>query len=501
MPKLLNRILQKSIHLGATTSVNMTRTPVMATLILAILSIIIELVAIVVFAKENVMLYADGGWFVFALATGNPWILKWKAIAARFTPYALTVWPVLKISHLFHLVPTQIALANCLLFYGCQAGLTLWSYWLAWRTEPRLLVFPVVQTILFSLQGWGFPSELLLAPGILWVILLTAVKNSGPNAVFIAGFAALVFTHELALPAALVAAGLALYQQWQSTGRNPRFWTGLALMIAIIVAHFWVRAHGGGDASDKVAIYVLDPRRVLASPLLVALALGALLLQFPMKANRPALLAWSGAGFAVIMVLGFVTSLNFDAPRYGARSLIALGMLVLAILFVFAVRNYRVDPTNRSDQAVKPDHEEFGLAKWLFISLGVQAGAIGVFVHDWMLASQAETAVPAPASVSPSVMDIAKARQGWTPAQRDASIRLQVEWSVPYRQFVLTNGKMPQVILYDANRWYKEAGCLEPSLVFGPESRFNPNDFSVWTNFTCTQAKPKKLNSLYNKFA
>lgn len=500
MAKFLSRSFSEAMRFGQAISIAMMKTPVNVVLCLAALTIFAEIVVVAVFSKENVMLYADGGWFVFALSTGNPWILKWHDIAARFTTYALTVWPVLKFSQAFNLAPTEIAVANCLQFYGLQVVLTLWAYWLARQVNSRFLVFPVTQTVLFSLLGWGFPSELLLGPGILWIILFVAVKNRGPTLVFLAGFAALVFTHELALPAAMVAGMLALYLQWQRTHANSRFWLALVVMIATIAAYFFVRVYcGGGVGSDAGAIYVFDPRRVLMNPLLVPLVAGAFLLRFTSKVKWWVLLAFSAVGFVIVMATGFGTSLNFDAPRYGARTLIAIGMLVLTILFVFAVLENDVDRIRSSEQHQPVGPGKFGLVKWLFLCLGLQAGAIGVFVHDWMLSSAAEARLQSEAPITPQVMAITKAREAWTPAQRDASVRLQVEWSVPYRQFVLTNGQMPQVILYDETQWYKRDGCLQQDLIFGNASRFNARDFSVWTSFACTQAEPPKGNALKDR--
>lgn len=500
MRKFLSRSFGEAVRIGRAASMALMKTPVNVVLCLAALTIIAEIVVVVVFAKENVMLYADGGWFVFALSTGNPWILKWHDIAARFTTYALTVWPILKFSQAFNLAPTEITVANCLQFYGLQVVLTLWGYWLAMKVNSRFLVFPVTQTVLFSLLGWGFPSELLLGPGILWIILLVAVKNRGPTALFLVGFAALIFTHELALPAALIAGTLALYLQWRRTNANSRFWLAFVVMIGTIAAYFFVRIYcGGGVGSDAGAIYVFDPRRVLINPLLMPLVAGAFLLRSTSKVKWSVLLALSFFGFAIVMATGFGTSLNFDAPRYGARTLIAIGMLALTILFVFAVLENDFDRIRSSEQHQPVGQGKFGLAKWLFLCLGLQAGAIGVFVHDWMLSSAAEARWQSQAPTTPQVIAITKAREGWTPAERDASVRLQVEWSVPYRQFVLTNGHMPQVILYDETQWYKRDGCLEQDLIFGNASRFNARDFVVWTSFACTQAEPPKVDALKDR--
>ena len=50
----------------------------------------------------KVMLYGDGAYFVFSIAAGHPWDLKWKEIAARSTVYVLTVVPTSLLHSLFH---------------------------------------------------------------------------------------------------------------------------------------------------------------------------------------------------------------------------------------------------------------------------------------------------------------------------------------------------------------------------------------------------------------
>ena len=457
---------------------------------LAVGALIAQALVIGVFLKTNVMLYGDGAWFVFALATGQPWLLKWRSIAARSTVYALTVWPVLQISQWAQLAPMQIAMLNCGVFYGLQLVLTGWGFWLAWKLGPRFVVFPVAQLVWFTLLGWGFPSELLLGPGILWVALFSAARARGVTGLAVLGFVALVFTHELALPAALVAGGFALALEWRRARAGARFWLTGAVMLGAVVALFWVRGHGGGVGSDSNGIYVFDPRRVLANPVLVPLVGGAVFLRWrggpKGKAAGWRLGMLCGVVLAGVLAVGLLTSLNFDAARYGARTLIGLGMLGLAVVFVFAFDGGRVRPAAEGARGAP------GLAIWLAVSLAVQLGALGVFVHDWMLASAAEQGVAraAVAGVAPRLLAIGTARQGWSEAQRAASIRLQLEWPTPFRQFVLSDGAMPGVILYDESRAYIDESCPARGVILNPGSRFRADGAAPWSRIACSHKRP-----------
>lgn len=492
---MLNSAVKRYMRAGDALASWLMRFPPDLALRLAWFLLLLEAIVVAVFVARNVMLYADGGWFVFTLAADNPWILKWESIAARATTYALTVWPVLKLSQWLDLTPTQITAANCLSFYGLQLILTAWSCWLAWRTDRRWLVFPITQTILFTLLGWGFPSELLLGPGILWIILLIAVRSSGPSPLFLLGFVALVFTHEMAVPAALVAGGLALQLRAANQGPDSHFWLSAAVMALAIFAVLWVRANGGGAGSEENMIYVFDPRRVLANPVLIPLVAGAWLLLGRGRNWRISMIVLCGLGFIVVLVAGLTTPLNFDAPRYGARTLLAVSMVTLAVVFAHAVRlrEHPRDTTVAADHRL--DSPSMGLARYLFLGLGVQAGSLAVFVHDWNLVMAAEDVRPAEAGVAPKVVDIPTARLSWTPQQSAASTRMQVEWSTPYRQYVLTDGKAPAVILYDPFIWHKYLGCDLADSILGPGSRFEASQYEPWQTFACLQPLPDEQDS------
>ena len=121
-------------------------------------------------------------------------------------------------------------------------------------------------------------------------------------------------------------------------------------------------------------------------------------------------------------------------------------------------------------------------------------GALGVVVHDWLLASAAEEgldrAAGAGAGAAPRLLAIGTARQGWPEAQRAASIRLQLEWPTPFRQFVRRDGAMPGVILYDESRAYIDVRCPERALILNPGSRFRADGAAPWSRIACVHKLP-----------
>ena len=82
------------------------------------------------------MLHGDGAFFVFAIAAGDPWSIKWNALATRISTYLFTVVPTALFSEFFELSGERIAAVNGLVFYGIQ-----WLQYLviilpAWRQFP-----------------------------------------------------------------------------------------------------------------------------------------------------------------------------------------------------------------------------------------------------------------------------------------------------------------------------------------------------------------------------
>lgn len=96
----------------------------------------------------------------------EPWSLKWRDLAAR-DRLVLTVAPTLWVSEALHLTPLAISALNGFLFYLVPAATFAIARALVWRTNPKLLLFPIAQYVLSSALGYGFPSQILLAPGFL----------------------------------------------------------------------------------------------------------------------------------------------------------------------------------------------------------------------------------------------------------------------------------------------------------------------------------------------
>jgi len=90
------------------------------------------------------MLNADGAYFVFALGSGDPWLLKWADLPTRISTYLFTVVPTECVLQIWKLTGSEIAVVNGLTFYGFQLIQFLIVVGLAWPRFSRLLIFPVI---------------------------------------------------------------------------------------------------------------------------------------------------------------------------------------------------------------------------------------------------------------------------------------------------------------------------------------------------------------------
>jgi hypothetical protein len=240
---------------------------------LAILVGVVQAVACIASIVTLLMLHADGAYFVYVIGTGDPWGMKWREVAARITIYLFTVVPTQVMADLLQLSPIGIAKWNAFFFYGVQLLLYAISCMLIWTSQPRCLVFPVLQFALSTSLGFGFPSEILLSPGLLWICLFLIIKGRAASVAFLLSLLALLFTHELALPAALVCVYLAIRSIAAQKPDEPAMVLMHSLpILGAVVLLIGVRMIFGGVAADPNAFYIFDPRRILNNPTLWVLA-------------------------------------------------------------------------------------------------------------------------------------------------------------------------------------------------------------------------------------
>jgi hypothetical protein len=436
----------------------------------------------------RVMLYGDGSYFVFAMAAGEPWKLKWKDLATRASTYAFTVIPSEFLSKVLELSGEHIAAVNGFTFYSVQWIQYLLVVLLAWRQFPHLLIYPILQYGLSTGLGFGYPSEILLAPGFFWICLFSLIRTQVPWALLCVAFAGLVFSHELAIPSAL----LILAFNWRRQGIEPTQGPSSSLFacFAIIILAIWlaIRLHGGGTGGDSNAIYVFDPRRVLNNPTLwlvvVAIVTLGAISRSKFAKNRHFfwLVGVTCFFFTVIMS----SSLNVAQGRYdSARTIIAVCMTTLGIIFVasqskiFCERDDRDAPT-----------KIFALKSGVIALLSINLAASMVFLYEWDQALKAFSSVvnAGPDTGNIEIVSDEKARALLGSVGSRLNERMDYSWTWPYRSIVVAKGFRPNRVIVNPEEAL--AQCKILSLHEPKASRIPQEVIDVVSGFACAQPAP-----------
>jgi hypothetical protein len=396
-------------------------------------------------AFTHVMLHGDGAYFVFAIGAGDAWELKWADISVRAMVYLFTVAPSEWLTHALNLSPMQTAAVNGFIFYAAPLLQFAIACAMAWRAHPAALMFPVANYVFASLLGYGFPSEILLAPGFLWIALFSLLGTKRFPLGYFIGVVALAFTHELAFPAVLIAA-FAGYAHFKRIGAPGSAKLALACAAALLIALLYVRGGGGGVGSDSNAIYVFDPRRVLTNPTLwlaLIAAIGGFLAAQRVRGGLILALVSAAAAAFILAIHALTPSVDFEDGRYDStRTLIGGAMAVLALVFT----------AWRGQDAPAPAPARWTAPARAALAAFFAAGAASAFVFllDWNTALGAQARLAAPSAAAPVLTSRAEAGALITPAEAASIERMGYFWTLPYRAMVLANGANPGRMLFEA---------------------------------------------------
>lgn len=419
----------------------------------AIAIIAIQSVFVVLAVVTRVMLHADGAYFVFALGTGEPWDLKWFSLPTRIVTYLLTVMPTEFIAESWPLSGSQIASVNGLFFYGFQLVQFMIVVKLAWRRFPSLLIFPVAQYAFSTALGFGFPSEILVAPGFFWICMFCLLRRRVPLILFAISFAGLVFSHELALLGAILVV-------WASLQRDPAGHLKHVAVVSIcgVVLLAWlVLRMNGPFGADDFAIYVFDPRRFLNNPTLWLITAAGSLIVWRALSSKASL---NSGGYLLIAILLFALPwalhpwIDFAQGRYETgRTLIGIALPLFGAGLILA-SSRQVDQMSLS---VFQRKLTWVAAPMITAALAINVGASSVFLMDWQ-----ESVVAFENYVGEGRLDtpmkpvtFSEARAVLGPRAVEAIDRTGFPWTWPYRSVVLAKDYRPQRIIYDP----QETGC------------------------------------------
>jgi hypothetical protein len=462
---------------------------------LAIAVILIQCLGVIVATAANLMLHADGSFFVYALSVDAPWVIKWQALSARASTYTLTVLPTQYLAHTLLLTPLDISRLNGFIFYFVPCLQFIIACMLVWKSHPKLLVFPVIQYVFSSVLGFGFPSEILLAPGFLWIALFLSVDGKPLKPLLLLSLLGLVLAHELAIPAALVAMYHFFQQARQQDKDNASFWrTPVVAIFSVIIIGIFValRSSGGGTGSDAAAKYVFDPRRILNDPTLYIMLAAMALVVFAIPIfSKTRTLGWKIWSISILVALLLpiivgllVPSFNFQQGRYDtARTLIGGTMLVLAFIY------NRLQYSKNSQPVIKSDTYSYlgqSMPLALCVGLAIACGSASMFVKDWLTATNGlERVITAPASGKDTIFISYKSSLDlMTPEEREANEKIGFQWVMPYRSIVLANESLPTHIVYEDTDY--QGYCKTSAHLSSQYSKVSPDVMSKLHAFTCS---------------
>ncbi len=502
----LNRAAQATMTATSSTAWGMLsgNGDLFRSLILAVIAL--HIAGSIAAVLTNVMLHGDGAYFVFALALEDAWALKWRDISARASIYLFTVLPTYWISQAADLSPLDIAKLNGFIFYAVPALQYAVAAAIVWRSHPEYLVFPVVQYALSTSLGYGFPSEILLAPGFLWIALFLVLTNRVWSVWFAAAFAALVFCHELALPAALITAGLALTKLYEGGGKTiytPKFVIMSLFLGGAFGTFILIQVFGGAAGSSSNIIYVFDPRRVLNNPSMwLVFALTAATALTVHRIGRPAGPRWVvpvliiAAALLPLVLQSTATTLDFEQGRYDSTRTVVGGFMFLLTAVFAASLLHSAEPASRSFHT-----NRFTVFCALAVALAVTTGSAAAFLRDWSYAQRglAKAVTPSETANTPIFIPYQQARAFMTARERRAMDRIDFHWALPYRSIVLADTKLPSRIVYSEHTDYQGA-CRELASVNVTGTVLSPAIVESYRQFTCAHPSPPPVDTISRRF-
>lgn len=459
---------------------------------LAIFALAGQLSLCIAAAFCRVMLFGDGSFFVYALATGHAWQLKWQFLTTRLSTYLLTVLPTEAICDAVSCTGSQIAVVNGAVFYLVPVLQFAYLVHIARQRFPALLFFPLAQYAFALGLGFGFPSEILLAPGFFWICLFSILQRPLPLYPLIFSFAGLVFSHELALAAAAIVLFYFPTQVRDSAGRpaipfdQARIFlvaAGIVLLLDAILI-----LSGGGSGGNANAMHVFSLRRLLIDPAAWMVAVGlmaAAMLASLVKRKLPLSLLFVFAALCVLFTVLAGAWLNYASGRYdSARTLIGLSMVGLGLAFVLV----RAADNGRSE--VPPSHTAFlrlGLLGVLVITLSANV----VFLMDWNRGLLAfEKAVKTPSATGQVAYDSGSSRLGAEGFKY--TDRAGFSWAWPYRSIVLARNFRPQAIFFLPDSISR--ACGSPRLTHFADSPVPAEVTRDLARFACAQPRSVAAN-------
>ncbi|MEQ9314666.1 MAG: hypothetical protein RLN72_02380 [Henriciella sp.] len=312
-----------------------------------------------------------------------------------------------------------------------------------------MLIFPAAQYALSSIMGYGFPSEVLISSGFAWIAAFLVIRNQTFSIWFFLSFLALAFSHELAVPAAVVIAYCGLSSLERLKAPNWKRTVIVVFLAVTAIAFVWARFSGEGATSN--AIYVLDPRRLLNHPI-AWLILAAALVLLVLWLKRPQ--AHIGVIARGVLISGLLCiplalylsplQVNFELGRYGsARTMVG------AALALFVILMFTRNSASQTEHKRPPEELSRFIPGLVVASLALATGANVAFILDHRIAAQAiedYVSAPAPAG-SPEIVHYQDFLAALPADEAGAVMRMNYVWTMRSRSVIVAPDYQPGRII------------------------------------------------------
>ncbi len=378
----------------------------------------------------QLLLFADGGLFAYAVAAGDSWDFHFRQIPARAAAWAVTAGLGEAIGRLAGAPALGVAA-----YHAAFLALPALSLVATLRADRsgQILPWAAASTALLLPLVFGFPTELWVAHAGFWPALALG-WHAGPLPWLAVALGITALSHEAGLLWAIGAVALlALAPGWRPLRRGAL--ALLPAMAAFALLKLLVRPDPYvAEVMGRVGAGFLAWRPSFGHLLLTfGAVLGgwALLAQVTRWAPwlvAAALLAWWASGGAPLHAEG----------RYYARTIVFLGAALLAFLAVLVARGWL--PRPRLD--LRP--------AFLLVAL-LHTGELARFTHGWLAhiqAVRALAATPGEGTATVAALPPASAPFAW-------------HSTVPFLSVMVSPGYAPARLVVDPASNYVWFGCAQ----------------------------------------
>lgn len=450
---------------------------------------------------SRVQLFADGGFFAFAILSGDPWGVSFANIPARASAYVLTILPPLGIARLGY-PEAAITLYGGLMGALPAAGLIATC---AISGRTRLLFFCSLSTIVVVPYVVFFPSEMLVTHALFWPLLAAVTARPSPRTGLVAVLMpALAFSHEGGV--VLLALTVAYLMASRRMNRSLSLIAVLTLIAWLGVKFFVPGPHLPTQAVlSRNSLMVLNPLGIIR-PASVAIATSFCVFLLALSRSGEAPPSTRRLiGLALIALLPVAPIVAFSevllverydgmlVGRYNFRSLmlVALSLFMLILMLralpkqalpAWLVRwmDWRPFPVQRFRDAV------FGL---MLVSMGGHLIEGGRFLWAWSEFSHQLTAIargaPAPIPSGYDRLDAGPAQPIPRLEHPGRAWSTSWTWADPFLSVVLAMPQPARALVYQPMHGYVPLYCGTIRALDPQDIRLPAESMALITRYVC----------------